>query len=242
MPQPNSKLVAIGTIIVITAIAIMVRGSFQEPPVTPRVTVTIPEGSTIEDVNQILSDANVLDNASLHKELEGYLFPDTYEFFISSNISVVEDRFRENFESKIDSLLPSGIDKEALREIIIKASMIEKEVPDSDERRIVSGIIDKRIANDIPLQIDATICYIKDGPCLPITGEDKKIDSLYNTYRYLGLPEGPISNPGLDSISASINPKESEHWYYISDPKTKETIFAKSLDEHNSNVVKYLGK
>ena len=121
------------------------------------------------------------------------------------------------------------------------ASLIEREVPDSDERRIVAGILWKRIENGIPLQVDATICYIKSGPCLPITEEDKDRDSLYNTYRYLGLPPAPISNPGADAIEASKNPEDSPYWYYISDPETNQTIFAQTLDEHNRNVVKYLG-
>lgn len=71
--------------------------------------------------------------------------------------------------------------------------------------------------------------------------EDKNIDSLYNTYKYRGLPPGPICNPGLDSIEASMKPEGSSYWYYLSDPFTKKTIFAKTLDEHNQNIIKYLG-
>lgn len=220
---------------------LLTRGRFREPPPTPRVTVTIPEGSTVSDINEILVETGVLSDAFFDESLQGYLFPDTYEFFLGSSIGVVDERFRENFETKAVPLLEKATGDVSVHEILTVASLIEGEVPDTNERRLVSGIIWKRIKMGIPLQVDATICFIKGNPCLPITDEDKNIDSLYNTYRYRGLPPGPISNPGIDAISASINPEESLYLYYISDPKTGETIFAKSLDEHNSNVVKYLG-
>ena len=113
-------------------------------------------------------------------------------------------------------------------------------MPFREDRKIVAGIIEKRLEAGIPLQIDASICYLKGDPCLPITDRDKKIDSLYNTYLHRGLTPGPIGNPGLDAIEASISPEKSPFLYYISDPETGRTIFASSLDEHNSNVVKYL--
>jgi len=235
-----TSIAVVVTFLFISAVFILQR-SFRQPPQTPRVTVTIPEGSTVEDINKILVEKKVLLDELLNDEVEGYLFPDTYEFFLQSSVLVVEEKLTENFQVKITSILPNGLTEGEIKNIIIKASLIEKEVPDSAERLVISGIIDKRNLEGVPLQIDATICYIKEDPCLPITEEDKNIDSLYNTYRYTGLPIGPINNPGLDAIEASITPRESEYWYYISDPKTGQTIFAKSLDEHNSNVVKYLG-
>ena len=223
----------------ISAFLIM-RKKLQEPPPTPKTTVTIPEGSTVSDINRILTEAGVLENVLLDSSLEGYLFPDTYDFFLGSSITVVDEKFRENFATKAVPIFESAGGGVSVNEILTIASLIEGEVRDTSERRIVSGIIWRRIKLGIPLQIDATICFVKGDPCLPITDEDKVIDSLYNTYRYRGLPPGPINNPGVDAINASINPKESVYLYYISDPKTGETIFAKSLDEHNSNVVKYL--
>ena len=236
------KAVSITAIIIVALIVtLIVRKNHQKPPPIPRVTVTIPEGSTVSDINAKLSDVGVLQDARLNPKLEGYLFPDTYEFFIPSGISVVEKKFRENFERKIDNLSLGSASKKELADIITIASLVEKEVSGTEDRKIVAGIIKKRIANDIPLQIDASICYIKGNPCLPITEEDKKIDSPYNTYRYLGLPPGPINNPGTDAIEASINPRQSAYWYYLSDQETGKTIFSKTLDEHNTNVVKYLG-
>jgi len=227
------------TVSFVTVLLLISKTQHKLPPV-PRVTITIVEGSTVSDINEALTREGILSNGSLGADLEGYLYPDTYEFFVPSGVDIIKERFKENFDAKILHLFPDGVSEAELRDIIITASLLEKEVPDSDERRIVAGIINKRIGNGIPLQIDASICYIKRGRCLPITEEDKKIDSLYNTYRYSGLPPGPISNPGIDAIIASINPQESPYLYYVSDPETSKTIFAKSLDEHNRNVVKYL--
>lgn len=213
---------------------------FASPPPTPRVTVTIPEGATVRDINRLLAGAGVLEGEELSQELEGYLFPDTYEFFIPSGASVVEAKFRENFEAMVYPLFPDGMDDEELRKILVMASLIEREVPDSNERKIVSGVLWKRLENGAPLQVDASICYIKEAPCLPITEEDKAIDSEYNTYKYRGLPPGPIGNPGLDTIDAALRPTPSPYWYYLSNPRNRETIFSRTLDEHNQNIIKYL--
>ncbi|MFH0947745.1 MAG: endolytic transglycosylase MltG, partial [Elusimicrobiota bacterium] len=90
----------------------------------------------------------------------------------------------------------------------------------------------------MPLQVDATIAYIT-GNWADITADDKKIDSSYNTYMYRGLPAGPIGNPSLDSIKAAIYQKDSQYWYYLSTPDG-ETIFSRTLDEHNIARAKYL--
>ncbi len=201
--------------------------------------VTIPEGATVGDINKILQEKGVL-TEDLPQNLEGYLFPDTYEFFAPSNVETVKARFHENFNRKVRSIIPEGANEADLEEILTKASLIEKEVPDSSERRIAAGIMMKRLKNDMPLQMDASLCYIKNPPCLPITEQDKSSDSPYNTYLNLGLPPRPIANPGLDAILAVISPVETPYWFYISDPETKKTIFSKTLDEHNNNIVKYL--
>jgi UPF0755 protein len=237
-----SEVVSISAIIIVViAIAAAASRFHQEPPPVPRVTVTIPEGSTVSDINRILSDAGVLQGEELNQDLEGYLFPDTYEFFIPSGISVIEAKFKENFDKKIDDLSLGDISEEKLANIITIASLVEKEVPNPNDRGIVAGIIEKRLAHNMLLQIDASICYIKESPCLPITEEDKNIDSPYNTYKYIGLPPGPIDNPGIEAIEAAVNPIQTSYWYYISDPETGETIFSKTLDEQNNNIVKYLG-
>jgi len=119
------------------------------------------------------------------------------------------------------------------------ASLIEKEVKTKEDKEVVSGILWKRLKNNIPLQVDATITYLTGKKTTKIPLEDLQIDSLYNTYKYKGLPLGPICNPGLDSIKTAIYPKNSEYWYYLSTPEGA-TIFSKNLEEHNIAKAKYL--
>ena len=181
------------------------------------------------------------EQGSLPESLEGYLFPDTYEFFVPSELETVESKFEENFNQKVRTVIPEGLREEDLKEILTKASLVEKEVPESAERRVVVDIMTKRLKNNVPLQMDASICYFKkESSCLPITQSDKNTDSLFNTYRYRGLPPHPIGNPGVDAILAVMNPTETPYWFYLSDPETKKTVFSKTLDEHNNNIVKYL--
>jgi UPF0755 protein len=181
--------------------------------------------------------------------LEGYLFPDTYE--IGKQGLIDNDKFIEeiikkilrNFDEKIDSNLREEIVKQnkSIFEIITMASLLEKEVRNIDDKKIVSGILWKRLDNKVALQVDATITYITGKKESNGFKEDVKIDSPYNTYKYRGLPLGPISNPGLDSILASLYPEDSDFWYYLSTPEG-ETIFSKTLEEHNIARVKYLFK
>lgn len=221
---------------------------------TNEVEVTIPEGYTLWDIDAELGSAGVLATGTLVKldkkmpgVLEGYLFPDTYRFYLNASATEVVAKMTENFNVKARPLLDavSRGDKKKFQYFLVVASLLEKEVPDGEDRRIVAGIIEKRLAARMPLQIDATICYIKEKrsqTCESVRALDLKIDSPYNTYLHTGLPPAPISNPGLDAIKASMSPKESPYWYYLSDPKTKKTIFSKTLEEHGENRAKYLKK
>lgn len=216
---------------------------YRNIPETPRDTITIPEGWTVSDVNLHLKERGILVNEELNGDLEGYLFPDTYEFFLDSTAAVVQQKFQDNFYAQLKKM---GIDvsEDNLRKIIIVASLLEKEIKGLREKRIASGILWRRLEREMPLQVDATICYIKNKieSCLPITASDKKIDSEYNTYLYGGLPPGPISNPGADSILAAARPVASSYWYYLSSDGGGETIFSETLDEHRQNIIKYLNE
>jgi len=213
------------------------------------VAVTIPEGSSLYQIDAILSNALIIHRDELINfhgvgDLEGKLFPDTYRLFTGARVGDVVQKFIDNFNAKAAALLAQD-QKNATSDIII-ASLVEKEVADPSDQKIVAGIIWKRLKVGMPLDLDATICYAKSQidpmiqNCLPITSFDKKIDSQYNTYLYKGLPPGPIGNPGISAITAAIQPKSSPYWYYLSDPKTGKTIFATTLDEQNENRVKYL--
>jgi len=173
--------------------------------------------------------------------LEGYLFPDTYKLNKGSFVEDVVEKMLENFDKKLTLDLSEEIknQKKTIFEIITMASLIEKEVKTKEDKEVVSGILWKRLKNNIPLQVDATIFYITGKKTTEISIEETKIDSLYNTYKYKGLPLGPVCNPGLESIKAAIYPKNSEYWYYLSTPEG-ETIFSKTLEEHNIAKAKYL--
>ena len=173
--------------------------------------------------------------------LEGYLFPDTYEIAKGESIDNIVRRMLSNFDSKFKQEMRDEVQGQgrAISEIITMASLIEKEVKTLEDKKIVSGILWKRLGVSMPLQVDATIVYLTGKKTTKVSIEETQIDSPYNTYRNKGLPLGPIANPGLDSILASIYPEENEYWYYLSTPDGK-TIFSKTLKEHNSAKARYL--
>ena len=179
--------------------------------------------------------------------LEGYLFPDTYYFRKEEGgdgkegIKNFVKLMLTNFDKKLTPALRTEIErqKKSIFEIVTTSSLIEKEVRTFDDKKIVSGILRKRLKTGIPLQIDATIVFITGKKTTEISIEETKIDSPYNTYKYKGLPLGPIANPGIESIIAALYPESSEYWYYLSAPDGK-TIFSRTLEEHNIAKFKYL--
>lgn len=199
-----------------------------------KIVVTIPEGFTVEQIEERLGLKLPGEN------LEGFLFPDTYQFPPRVSGAEVVKKMRDNFDKKFtpyrNEVSGAGLTP---FEIITMASLLEKEVKTKEDKELVSGILWKRLENKIPLQIDATITYITGQKTTKISKEETQIDSPYNTYKYLGLPKGPICNPGLESILAAIYPKDSDYWYYLSTPEG-ETTFSKTLEEHNYAKSKYL--
>lgn len=227
---------------------------------TDELSLTIPEGWNIIDIGRLL-DAKGMDGAAfiafatsdtgrdeppIHG-FEGYLFPDTYRVVKSAPIEDLIIKMRENLEKKFTPELHEAVrlQNKTVFEIITMASLIENEVVSDEDRAIVSGILWKRLAIGMPLQVDATIAYIKKVQGImnstngKISREDTKINSPYNTYRYRGLPAGPIGNPGLSAITSAVYPKSSPFLYYLSTPKG-QTIFSKTLEEHNVAKAKYL--
>jgi len=233
--------------------------------------ITIPEGFTIKDISRILQDKGIVAGASFEafaarhpaatlkeqfpflKEvpqragLEGYLFPDTYRFFSEATPLAIAQTLLKNFQKKVSPELQELAyrKQKKLYEVVTMASLIEKEVVSDHDRRIVSGVLWKRLAHNIPLQVDATVSYIKrqrsigNGKQAFISLEDTKIDSPYNTYTYIGLPVAPIGNPGLSTIQAALEPTASSYWYYLSAPDGR-TIFSETLQQHNRAKAKYL--
>lgn len=220
------------------------------------VKITFPEGWTAKKMAERLSD-NGLDgeaflelvskpeifqdkydflNESVVKTLEGYLFPDTYFFKKDEDSYNIVSKMLNNFQGRIANNI-EGIKngKKTLREIIIMASIIEMEVRSEDDRKVVSGIFWDRISFGMPIQSDITLTYALGVKKKQYSIEDTQFDSPYNTYRNRGLPPGPIGNPGEMSIEAAVHPRKTDYIYFLSDPSTGETVFAKTLEEHIKN-------
>ena len=199
------------------------------------ITVTIPEGFTVKQIEERLGFSLPGEN------LEGFLFPDTYRFPINIGGQEAVARMKENFNKKLTPDLKQEIERQGktIFEIVTMASLIEKEVRIPEDRKMVSGVLWKRLNIDMPLQVDATIAYITGKKTVKISLQELQVDSPYNTYKYRGLPVGPICNPGLESIIAAIYPTENDYWYYLSTPEG-ETIFSRTFEEHNIAKAKYL--
>ena len=219
--------------------------------------VIIPEGYRITEIATLLHSEGLADKEFFIRQtrdkslirplgipadsLEGYLFPETYHFSkFTPEKKIVQkmvDTFRE--QVLIPQLLMSA-KKSSLswHEIITLASLIEKETGLDSERKIISSVFHNRLRKNMRLQTDPTVIYAMEKFDGNIRKRDLKIDSLYNTYRYKGLPPGPIANPGLKSIVAAISPIKSDHLYFVS-RQDGSHHFSSTLIEHNLAVQKY---
>ncbi len=196
------------------------RGEWHLAPVK----VTVPEGFTSSDISKTfaskLPNFNEAEFLPEAEKMEGYLFPDTYFFLTTDDEQDVLRSMADNFDKKISSILPQiASSGKTEKEIIIMASIIEKESKGDIDRAFISGILWKRLAKGIPLQVDA-------DP---------------DTYKTKGLPKNPICNPGLKAIKAAIYPKASGYLYYLHD-KQGNIHYASTFAEHLLNKQRYLGK
>lgn len=204
--------------------------------------VTIPEGWTNQQIKKRLLGLGLINETDeIPLDLQGYLFPDTYYFEQNTSIEEIIKKMRENFNQKITDDLKKEIKNQnrSLYEVLIMASILEKEVKSDDDRRIVSGIFWKRLENNYPLESCATIAYILGTDKWRYSYEDTRIKSPYNTYINPGLPPTPINNPGLSAIKAAIYPEYTDYNFFLTDPETGKTIFSRTLEEHNINKRKY---
>lgn len=177
------------------------------------------------------------------KTLEGYLFPDTYFFKKDISAENIVGRLLDTFDEKLNSQLRENIagQNKSIREIVIMASIVEKEVQTPEDMKIVAGIFYNRIKNNQRLESDAPLSYILDDNKDQHSGKDLELNSPYNTYRNLGLPPGPIANPGLNAIQAAIYPELSDYNYFLTAAVNgeKKVIYSKTFEEHLANKKKY---
>ena len=186
-------------------------------------------------------DYDFLKDRTEGASLEGYLFPDTYRIGQETNSREIITKMLENFDNKLSDKRRTDIKSQGktIFEIIIMASLIEKEVSEAKDRPIVAGIFYNRLDLDQALESCATIQYILGTNKKRFSYEETRTESPYNTYTNVGLPPGPICNPGLPAIKAAIYSQDSEYLYFLSDNKGK-THYAKTATEHEVNIAKYL--
>lgn len=226
------------------------------------VTITIPEGYTLEQIRDTLIKHHVCTEENLdealnsyaykwdflkgmtpHKNwLEGYLFPDTYEFYQKNESAIqIINKMLNNFAEKYDQPVADGAATlgRSMNDIVIIASMVEREAQKEDEFAEIAGVIYNRLDNSkrFPyLQVDATVQYAV-GHKEKLTEEDLKVDSPYNTYTHKGLPPGPISSPGYTALYAASHPAQNGYYYYVAMPDGSH-LFAKTNAEHEANKEK----
>lgn len=217
----------------------VVNGEFHLDPIR----ITIPEGWNIFEIGDYLSKTlvnfNMTEFVNLAKEKEGYLFPDTY--FVTPTIKpiTVIDRMQKNFNEKVPKIPGLSTTTYPIKDVISMASILEREARTMENRRIIAGILWKRLQIGMPLQVDASFDYINGKSSEELTLDDLKIDSPYNSYLYKGFPPTPIGNPGEDSIIAAINPIKTNYLFFLSSKEGK-MHYAITFEEHKKNKEKYL--
>lgn len=211
--------------------------------------VTLLEGWRKEEIAlKLTQDLSIRESDFLPYAKEGYMFPDTYLFPKDASGSAIATILRSTFESKITQDIKNGIEAQGLTvdEGVILASIVEREGKTDVDRPMIAGILLNRLRDDWPLQVDATLQFAlgyqaneKSWWKKSLYAEDKLIESPYNTYKYAGLPPGPICNPGLAALQAVAFPQESSYRYYLHDT-TGQVHYAQTLDEHNQNIRQFL--
>lgn len=210
--------------------------------------ITLIEGMRKEEMAQIISKAlDIPEIEIIRSTKEGYIFPDTYMFPKNATMDNVLSIIKNN--NKFVNVIKTISKKARLteKEVMILASLVEREARQPATREKIAGIILKRYLADWPLDLDATLQYALGYQPLEktwwknsLTDEDKKIDSPYNTYKNKGLPPEPICNPSLSSIEAVLNANpNTPYWYYLTD-KNGVMHYSITLEEHEANVQKYL--
>lgn len=221
------------------------------------ITVVIPEGYNIFDIADAMQAAGLASRADFlkaemthtelisqwspqAKSLEGYLFPDTYKFSRRATPEQMLAMMVKRFGQQIQHLGLTGTDIPA---VITTASLVEKEVRFDDERAEVASVFKNRLEAGMPLQTDPAVIYASQlrGTWTGVIHQSElHSDSPYNTYTHKGLPPGPICNPGIAALRATLHPATTDYLYFVAAANGR-TRFASSLDEHNTNVAAYRG-
>src|SRR3989344_1669138 len=227
----------------VSAVGVAERVARGEYGIAP-IKLTIPEGANTFEIAALI--ARLIPNFATEdfiaraRPREGYLFPDTYYFQPTGDseriIRAMEKRFWTATKSLAPLVAKSGRTTE---QVVIMASLLEREAQTSEARRLIAGILWKRLDEGMPRQGDATFAYFTDKNTFELSLKDLATSSPYNTYRYRGLPIGPIANPGIEALTAALTPVESNYWFYLSD-RSGSFHYAVDFEGHKRNKALYL--
>lgn len=216
------------------------------------VKVTIPEGLSLAQIAELRDDSEAFMDAAHALDLtaqfgitedspEGFLMPNTYFFsYEPTDAELVQrmaDQFNKDFEALLQRYPERRMDDKVM--LLTIASLVEEEARVDDERPLVAAVIYNRLTQRMPLDMDSTLQFALNKYGQRLLNEDKEVDSPYNTYMHPGLPPGPISNPGVQSIEAAMNPADVDYLFFVSNADGKTHAFSSSLREHNNAVAKY---
>ncbi|HEX6971688.1 MAG TPA: endolytic transglycosylase MltG [Limnochordia bacterium] len=223
------------------------------------VRVTIPEGYTLEQISALLAEKGLVDREKFIKaarddryafgkgfpidkpsrSLEGYLFPDTYRIVPGRSEEEIIRQMVARFMEVAYPVLAAGRERtgRSIHDLLTMASIIEKEAVIDEERPLIASVFYNRLARGMPLQSDPTVQYALHGDPAPLSYADLLIDSPYNTYRYPGLPPQPISNPGLASIRAAVDPADSPYLYFVARGDGSH-IFSRTYRDHLAAIAR----
>lgn len=220
---------------------------------------TVPEGFGVKEIAERLYNLDLVNREEFLKAAEdfspyeymrkrknvffaaeGFLFPDTYTVESDMEIDELLDLMASTFDQKLKPEMRVQAEKMGLSvyDLITLASLVEREVRFPEDRPIVAQVLLKRLKTNMPLQTDATLQYLMDAPKEEVSIADTQIDSPYNTYQHVGLPPGPIANPGMASIEAVLNPAESDYLYFVAD-RSGHNHYAYTYEEHLNLVNRY---
>jgi UPF0755 protein len=215
-------------------------GEYEIEPVK----VTFPEGATVKEMSVILKESLPGFDENRFLEIatpkEGYLFPDTYLLAPGTPTEEIVTLLEETFTKRVETLLPEiSRSGKSIGELVIMASLLEKEARSYDVRRTIAGILWKRIELEMPLQVDAVFGYIRGTKTYNPKFNDLKIESPYNTYTNKGLPPGAIGNPGIEAIRAAATPLKTKYLFYLTDREGR-MHYSSNFEGHVRNRALYL--
>lgn len=245
----------------------MLKDMMQSPVSAETIKLSFPEGWTIQQIFEKLEKNDVCESSKLYStvksnysydffieiedddkrylKLEGYMFPDTYDFYVGADTNYVIKKFLDNFESKWTDEYQARADKLGYTcdEILTIASIIQKEAANAEQMKIISSVIHNRLNNGSrfpTLGCDSTGLYVSNY-VTPVVGDAAGLTyyNYYDTRSNKGLPPGPICNPGMDAIKAALYPEKSNYFYFAHDDSGK-IYLAETLDGHNTNLVKII--